>query len=66
METSYINNRLFLTCMFLILGIAFSFGQVSQKTYQTIIAGNAESVKVDIPGAEVHLKETKGTLFGEQ
>lgn len=37
------------------------FAQVSKKTYQTIMTGNAESIKIDIEGAKVDLKETKGT-----
>ena len=37
------------------------FSQVSKKTYQTIMTGNAESIKIDIEGAKVDLKETKGT-----
>jgi hypothetical protein len=35
--------------------------QVSKKTYQTVMTGNAESIKIDIEGAKVILKETKGT-----
>ncbi len=56
-----LKKRLFFTSLFCLFGIGFCVGQVSQKTYQTIVAGNAESVLVNIQGADVQLKETKGT-----
>ena len=52
---------LFLTCLFFLLGLNCSFGQVSKKTHQTIILGNAEAIKISIKDATVEIKETKGT-----
>jgi hypothetical protein len=34
---------------------------VSKKTYQTIIAKNIDLIKINIVGASVELKETKGS-----
>jgi hypothetical protein len=34
---------------------------VSKKTYQTIIANNTEVLKINIEGATVEFKETKGS-----
>jgi ethanolamine utilization protein EutA (predicted chaperonin) len=56
-----IRTRIFLIGLLSFLCFDFCAAQVSKKTYQTIIAGNAESVRVNIEGAEVQLKETKGT-----
>lgn len=62
MNHSYISNsKLLLTNLFCLLLTCLSFGQVSKKTYQTIIAGNAEAVRINITGANVDFKETKGS-----
>jgi hypothetical protein len=54
-------NKFFLSVLFFTLCLCFCQGQVSKKTYQTIMTGNAETIKVSIEGATVELKETKGT-----
>ena len=61
MKCAYLNNRIFLTCLFFVLALTCSFAQVSEKTHQTIITGGAEVLRLDIKDAEVNLKETKGT-----
>lgn len=58
--SSYSNKLLFISlfCFFL---SHHCLGQVSKKTYQTIIAKDTEVIRINIKGATVELKETKGT-----
>lgn len=51
----------FLILFFWMVALHYSHGQISKKTYQTIITDNAETVKINIQDADVELKETKGT-----
>lgn len=55
------HKSIFLILFFLMVALHCSYGQISKKTYQTIIADNAETVKINIQDADVELKETKGT-----
>lgn len=58
--SSYSNKLLFISLFFFFLS-QLCLGQVSKKTYQTIIANNTEVVRINIEGATVELKETKGS-----
>ena len=59
--TKHLKNRVLLSCLFFMLSFVCSYGQASQKTHQTFISGDAESIRVKVEGADVQLKETKGT-----
>ena len=58
--SSYHKKLLFISffCLFL---SHLSLGQVSKKAYQTILANDIDLIKIDIDGARVELKETKGS-----
>ncbi|CAA6799548.1 MAG: Unknown protein [uncultured Aureispira sp.] len=59
-QSSYSNKLLFISLFCLFLS-HFCLGQVSKKTYQTILANNVDLVKIHIEGANVEVKETKGS-----
>lgn len=62
MNYSYnISRKLLFTSLLCCFLAHFSWSQVSKKTYQTIIANNTEVIRINIKGATVELKETKGT-----
>lgn len=42
------------------MAVGYSYAQVSQKKFETIIIGNADVIQLNIKGADIHLKETKG------
>lgn len=58
--SSYSNKLLFISLFYLSLS-HFCLGQVSRKAYQTIVANNTDLIKINIEGAAVELKETKGS-----
>ena len=60
-QISNISSKLLFTSLFCFLLNYACVGQVSKKTYQTIIAKNTEVLRVDIEGAKIEFKETKGT-----
>lgn len=59
-QSSNLSKLLFTSLLCLIFS-HFCLGQVSKKTYHTIIANNTEVIRINIEGATVELKETKGT-----
>lgn len=60
-HSSILNSKLFFTSIFCALITCLCFGQVSKKTFQTVIAENTETLRLDIKDATVELKETKGS-----
>lgn len=61
MNQSHKIHKLFLVSLLCLCSSYFCLGQVSKKTYQTIIAHNTDVIRINIEGATVELKETKGT-----
>jgi len=61
MNQPFITTRLLFVSLFCLLLSHLCLGQVSKKTYQTIIANNTEVIRINIEGATIELKETKGT-----
>jgi hypothetical protein len=59
-QSSNLNKLLFVSLLCLFFS-HFCLGQVSKKTYQTIIANNTEVIRIHIEDATIELKETKGT-----
>jgi hypothetical protein len=59
-QYSHTSKLVFITLLCLFLS-HFCLGQVSKKTYQTIIANDTEVIRVDVDDATLELKETKGT-----
>lgn len=57
----HLHHQLFLICLFVLLNIPRTFGQISKNTHQTIITDNIESVRINIKDATVEIKETKGS-----
>lgn len=61
MNQPFITTRLLFVSLFCLFLSHLCLGQVSKKTYQTIIANNTEVIRINIEGATIELKETKGT-----
>lgn len=61
MNLSSYSNKLLFISLFCFSLSHFCLGQVSKKTYQTIIANNTSLIKINIKGGTVSLKETKGS-----
>lgn len=59
-SSNFIYNS-FLTSILCAFVTCLCFGQISKKTFQTVITDNAETVRLDIKDAKVELKETKGS-----
>ncbi|BDS13468.1 hypothetical protein [Aureispira anguillae] len=60
-QPSTFNTKLFFTSLFCLFITCFCFGQIKKKAYETIVTDNVEVVRVNIQGASVVFKETKGT-----
>lgn len=60
-QPSTFNTKLFLTSLFCLFVTCLCFGQIKKKAYETIVTDNVEVVRVNIQGASVIFKETKGT-----
>lgn len=61
MNQPFITTRLLFVSLFCLFLSHLCLSQVSKKTYQTIIANNTEVIRINIEGATIELKETKGT-----